>query len=266
MRRRSGALAPSAALLCRDCGSRRCAYYRPDPRRPASASRSRSRGRAATIAGADLAPGLDETEERALDRCRRLLRLAKQPPRQPTATTTLQWKGPRRREGLLRRKATTRDVPRLPSASLVRRGHAQCACLFYAKRECSPRHAQPCNRRISGPCPATRLRLVLHAKMCICSQLVIAPVIRRLRDVMCAGLQHEAPAASDRVLPSCRAASSTLFSRRWRSGARHPRPASSRRAARSTAARAPRAFRASSVVQRSGSRPWHGHIRCHQRT
>ena len=57
----------------------------------------------------------------------------------------------------------------------------------------------------------------------------LTPVIRRLRDVMSAGLQHEAPAASDRVLPRCRAASSTLFSRRWRSGARRPRPASSRR-------------------------------------
>ena len=40
-RRRDRATVP---LLCRDCGSRRCAYSRPDPRQPASASGSRSHG------------------------------------------------------------------------------------------------------------------------------------------------------------------------------------------------------------------------------
>jgi hypothetical protein len=52
-----------AALLCRDCESRRCACCRPDPRRTASAPRSRSRGRAATLADADLAPGPDDRQE-----------------------------------------------------------------------------------------------------------------------------------------------------------------------------------------------------------
>jgi hypothetical protein len=48
--RRSGVVtATLAALLCRDCGSRRRAYCRPDPRQPASASGSRSHGRAATL-------------------------------------------------------------------------------------------------------------------------------------------------------------------------------------------------------------------------
>jgi hypothetical protein len=55
----------SADLLCRDCGSRRCAYCRPDSRQPASASGSRSRGRAATLVSADVAPGLDELGERS---------------------------------------------------------------------------------------------------------------------------------------------------------------------------------------------------------
>jgi hypothetical protein len=40
---------PRQCLLCRDCGSRRRAYCRPDPRQPASASGSRSHGRAATL-------------------------------------------------------------------------------------------------------------------------------------------------------------------------------------------------------------------------
>jgi hypothetical protein len=53
--------ATPAALLCPDCGSRRCACCRPDPRRPASAPGSRPRGRAATLVDADLAPGPDET-------------------------------------------------------------------------------------------------------------------------------------------------------------------------------------------------------------
>jgi hypothetical protein len=57
------ALTPAtpAALLCRVCGCRRCACCRPDPRRPASAPGSRSRGRAATLVDADLAAGPDET-------------------------------------------------------------------------------------------------------------------------------------------------------------------------------------------------------------
>jgi hypothetical protein len=44
----------------RDCGSRRCACCRPNLRRPASAPGSRSRGRAATLVDANLAPGPDE--------------------------------------------------------------------------------------------------------------------------------------------------------------------------------------------------------------
>jgi len=50
----------SADVLCRDSGSRRCAYCRPDPRQPATAHGSRSRGQAATLVSADLAPGLDD--------------------------------------------------------------------------------------------------------------------------------------------------------------------------------------------------------------
>jgi hypothetical protein len=59
----------SADLLCRDCGSRRCACCRPDPRQPASAPGPRWRGRAATLVNADPAPGLDE--QRAPHRWRR---------------------------------------------------------------------------------------------------------------------------------------------------------------------------------------------------
>jgi hypothetical protein len=44
-----------------------CACCRPDPRRPASAPSSRSRGRAATPVDADLAAGPDEQQERWLD-------------------------------------------------------------------------------------------------------------------------------------------------------------------------------------------------------
>ena len=62
----------SADLLCRDCGSRRCACCQPQARQPASAPGSRSRGRAATLVNADLAPGPDETRVRA-DAERRLL-------------------------------------------------------------------------------------------------------------------------------------------------------------------------------------------------
>ena len=58
------------ALLCRDCGSRRCACCRPGPRQPASAPGSRSRGRAATLVNADLAPGPDELRERGGERDR----------------------------------------------------------------------------------------------------------------------------------------------------------------------------------------------------
>ena len=52
--------ATPAVLLCRDCGSRRCACCRPDPRQPASAPGPRCRGRAATLVNADPAPGPDE--------------------------------------------------------------------------------------------------------------------------------------------------------------------------------------------------------------
>jgi hypothetical protein len=57
----------SADLLCRDCGSRRCACSPSDPRRVASAPGSRSRGRAATLVNPDLAPGPDDQRERAGD-------------------------------------------------------------------------------------------------------------------------------------------------------------------------------------------------------
>jgi hypothetical protein len=52
----------SADLPCRDYGSHRCAYCRPDPRQSASASGSRLRGQAATLVSADLAPGLDDNQ------------------------------------------------------------------------------------------------------------------------------------------------------------------------------------------------------------
>jgi hypothetical protein len=58
----------SADLPCRGCGSRRCVCCRPDPRRPASAPGSRSRGRAATLVDADLAPGPDDLRERGAER------------------------------------------------------------------------------------------------------------------------------------------------------------------------------------------------------
>jgi hypothetical protein len=61
-----------ADLHCRDCGSHPCACCRPDPRRPASAPGSPSRGRAASLVGADLAPGPDDDHSprrRARDRC-----------------------------------------------------------------------------------------------------------------------------------------------------------------------------------------------------
>ena len=60
-------------LLCRECGSRRCACCRREPRRPASAPGSRSRGRAATLVNADLAPGPDELGERSVADDGRLL-------------------------------------------------------------------------------------------------------------------------------------------------------------------------------------------------
>lgn len=53
----------TAALLWRDCESRRCACCRPDLRRPPSAPRCRSRGRAATLTDADIAPGPDDWQE-----------------------------------------------------------------------------------------------------------------------------------------------------------------------------------------------------------
>ena len=46
-------------------GVARCAYCRSDPRQPASAPGSRSRGRAATLVNADLAPGPGQTRVRA---------------------------------------------------------------------------------------------------------------------------------------------------------------------------------------------------------
>ena len=52
--------ATAAALLCRDCRSHPSASCRPDPRQPASAPGSRSRGRAATLVNPDLAPGPDD--------------------------------------------------------------------------------------------------------------------------------------------------------------------------------------------------------------
>jgi hypothetical protein len=58
----------SAGLLCSDCGRRRCACCRPDPRQPASAPGSRSRGRAATFVNADLVPGSDDLRRSRLGR------------------------------------------------------------------------------------------------------------------------------------------------------------------------------------------------------
>jgi hypothetical protein len=69
-----------AALLCRDCGSRRCACRRPDPRQPASAPGSRSRGRAATLVNEDLAAGPDALQKPAAgsDRARpRLMKIVR---------------------------------------------------------------------------------------------------------------------------------------------------------------------------------------------
>jgi len=56
--------ATAAALLCRDCRSHPSASCRPDPRQPASAPGSRSRGRAATLVNPHLAPGPDESRKR----------------------------------------------------------------------------------------------------------------------------------------------------------------------------------------------------------
>jgi hypothetical protein len=55
---------PDRRRCTHDCGSRRCARCRPDPRQPASAPGSRSRGQAATLVKADLASGLDESQKR----------------------------------------------------------------------------------------------------------------------------------------------------------------------------------------------------------
>ena len=114
----------SADLLCRDGGSRRCACCRPDPRRPASAPGSRSRGRAAALVKADLAPESDDSRKR----CRRLSNshgnagVAELSPSMPSPATS-----PR----LLR-----------PGASTIRRGYS-VATRRAGQPRCAKRRGRP---------------------------------------------------------------------------------------------------------------------------
>ena len=119
-RRRDRATVP---LLCRDCGSRRCAYSRPDPRQPASASGSRSHGEQPPSSAPTSLPVWTTSKSDAQSDLRRHLRIGVAEAQPNQAVRSSRGRRPSRSASRLGRRPPV--GPRLVLTQIVRRGDVE---------------------------------------------------------------------------------------------------------------------------------------------